>query len=420
MRILWFSSTSSLYDQGKHSYNGGGWIESLEELISKQDDIELAVSFFHNECFKKEKKGNTTYYPILKKSRRKSPLGTIINGFSGKIESEKRIIPSLLDVIEDFKPDIIQVFGTEGVFASIQNHTHIPVVIHLQGLIIPYLNAYFPPHQSYWSFIFSKFFFFKNVTGRGIYASYKRFKNQSIREHSHLTNAQYIMGRTNWDYSVSKIYCPNSVYYHIEEVLRPSFYNITQKDYKLNDTITIVSTLSDTIYKGIDAVLKSAKLLKEQTSINFKWQIVGLDMNSDLLKYFIKTLKVKPEDFNIHFVGKKNPEELISMLAEADLFVHPSYIDNSPNSVCEAQIIGLPVIACNVGGLATLIEHNVTGTLVPSNGVFEIVSTIIDYKKQPEKYFNIGRNARLFALERHNQENVVSSLKQSYLKIIYR
>ena len=48
-------------------------------------------------------------------------------------------------------------------------------------------------------------------------------------------------------------------------------------------------------------------------------------------------------------------------------FFHPSYIENSPNSVCEAQILGLPVIACNVGGLSTIISHNHSGILIPSN-----------------------------------------------------
>jgi glycosyltransferase involved in cell wall biosynthesis len=419
MKILWFTNTPSLYDQGKHSYHGGGWIESLEELVSKQNDVELAVSFFHTEGFQKEQRGNTTYYPILKKSGKKTPLKAIFYGLIGEIESENKIIPNLLKVIEDFEPDVIQVFGTEGVFASIQKYTNIPVVIHLQGLITPYLNTYFPPNQSHWSFIFSKNFIFKNLTGRGIFASFIRFQKQSEREKQHFFNTKNIMGRTHWDYLVSKIYSPDSQYFHVEEVLRSVFYNTIEKEYKLNDTITIVSTLSDTIYKGIDVVLKSAKLLKEQTNINFKWQIIGLDGESDLLNHFICTFKINPKEFNIEFIGKKNANELISVLLEADLFIHPSYIDNSPNSVCEAQIIGLPVIACDVGGLSTLIENNKTGILVPSNGLFEIVSTLTDYIKQPEKYFLIGKNAREFALKRHDKKNIIDDLIKSYLKIIH-
>ncbi len=64
MKILWFTDTPSLYKKNTKGYNGGGWIESLEQIIAQQKDIELAVSFFHSDdCFK-SKQGRSTYYPI--------------------------------------------------------------------------------------------------------------------------------------------------------------------------------------------------------------------------------------------------------------------------------------------------------------------------------------------------------------------
>ena len=52
------------------------------------------------------------------------------------------------------------------------------------------------------------------------------------------------------------------------------------------------------------------------------------------------------------------------MLA-SDLYVSASHIENSPNSVAEAQLIGMPCIATGVGGTATYIEHNISGIIVP-------------------------------------------------------
>lgn len=418
MRILWFTNTASKYDQGKHFYNGGGWIESLEELLNKQEGVELAVSFFHNDAKEKEKKGETTYYPIFTKSSKKAPIRRIINGLLGNLETEKVIIPKLLKVVDDFKPDLIQIFGTEGVFAMIQKHTNVPVVIHMQGLINPYLNTYFPQNHSVNSFFFSKYFFFKNLTGSGIYSSFLRFQNQAKREKEHFSVAKYLMGRTKWDQSISQIFAPNAYYFHIEEVLRPIFYNNIKTTYELKDTITIVSTLSATVYKGIDVVLKTANLLKEQTNIKFIWNVIGLREDESLLKYFSNELKINPNDVNIKFLGKKNPESLCSLLMESDLFIHPSYIDNSPNSVCEAQMLGIPVIACNVGGLSTIITHNETGFLIPANGVFELAHEILNYNQFPNHYFEIGVNARKKALMRHNKDKIVQDLIESYIKIV--
>ena len=56
MKVLWFTNTASKYDLGKHSYNGGGWIESLEELLNQEESVELAISFFHNEGKEKMKR----------------------------------------------------------------------------------------------------------------------------------------------------------------------------------------------------------------------------------------------------------------------------------------------------------------------------------------------------------------------------
>ena len=37
------------------------------------------------------------------------------------------------------------------------------------------------------------------------------------------------------------------------------------------------------------------------------------------------------------------PQQIVRELSEADLFIHPSIIDNSPNALCEAQLVGCPV-----------------------------------------------------------------------------
>ncbi|WP_281637495.1 glycosyltransferase family 4 protein [Flavobacterium marginilacus] len=417
MRILWFTNTPSLYDQGKHSYHGGGWIESLEELLQKDKSIELAVSFFHRADQHKLIKEETTYYPILRESGRKNLLNFIVNKRSGKLESEHIIIPKLLDVIDDFRPDVIHVFGTEEIFSSVQTYTKIPVVIHLQGLLNPYVNAYFPSGHNSLSFLFSPFFSLMNIIGLGNLSGYKRFKNQATREAVCLRRAKYVMGRTEWDKRVAKIYNPDISYFHVDEVLRSHFYNNKNERKTQRSKIIIVSTLSPTIYKGIDVILKTANLLKNETKIDFEWSIIGLNDDDKLLKYFISSTKIEPEKVNLKFIGKKTPDELKEILLQTSIFIHPSYIDNSPNSVCEAQIMGVPVIACNVGGISSLIDHKETGILVPSNGVFEIVSWVVQLSRDQELLNLLSQNGKFKAQLRHNQIKIIEELISVYKTI---
>ena len=74
MKVLWFTNTPSLYDQGQHHYHGGGWIEALEYIIGNDGEIDLGVAFFHRTGSTKVKRNNTTYFPINRPRARKNPF----------------------------------------------------------------------------------------------------------------------------------------------------------------------------------------------------------------------------------------------------------------------------------------------------------------------------------------------------------
>ena len=125
IRILWFSVTPSLFKAYSNSHNGGGWIASLERIVRQVSEIELGIAFnFEDENFVHEQNG-VNYYPISQ----------------GCLETYKKII-------DDFKPDLIQIFGSENDFGVICGKTKIPVVIHMQGCLPPYHNALFPVGMS--------------------------------------------------------------------------------------------------------------------------------------------------------------------------------------------------------------------------------------------------------------------------------
>ncbi len=418
MKILWFTNTASLYDQGKHFYHGCGWEESLELLIKDQVGIELAVSFFHLSDNEKVINNGTTYYPIIRKSGERNPFKKLVDNWKGKIEirdSQKDIEK----VISDFQPDLIQIFGTEGEFSQVQDYTHIPVIYHIQGLINPYLNTYLPVNQSKFSFHLNIDYLANTIRGNNPAFDYKRFGNQAIRESKVLQSAKYVMGRTHWDKMLAELYNPKVQYFHVDEILRPVFYNLSSfSKQHSGKPIKIISTLSPTIYKGIDVVLKTAKQLKALANFGFQWEIIGIEENAPLLKHFEKTEKIKHREVNISCSGRKSPEEMIELMKTADVFVHPSYIDNSPNSVCEAQMLGLPVIACNVGGVSTLVQHNENGFLVPSNGVFEILHFLNKLYVDENLKQTIGNNSRQTAIKRHNRENIVRDLLKVYSSIV--
>ena len=114
----------------------------------------------------------------------------------------------------------------------------------------------------------------------------------------------------------------------------------------------------------------------------------------------------------------KDEEGLCETLLLSDAYVHTSYIDNSPNSVCEAQMLGVPTIATNVGGTATLIHDNETGLLVPANDPYQLASLIIMLQSDEETCVRLSHNATQVALTRHDKTKIVNEILNTYSSII--
>lgn len=406
MRILWFSVTPSLFNPHSNGHNGGGWIASLEQIVRKNKNIELGVAFnFLDNGFKYENDG-VSYYPI--KTEKRSFFGKLF----GKSDNGNRSA-KYLQIIEDFKPDLIQIFGSENEFGAICQHTNIPIVIHMQGCIPPYHNALFPVGMKKSDFLFKK----------GLSLSYriiglrseKAFRKRAEMEIETIQSCRYFMGRTEWDKSLIDLFNPNATYFHCEEALRDSFINCNKRWENSDEKKKIIiSVISRPWYKGCDLILKTAALLKRFTDIDFEWKVYGIPE----MKFFESVYGIKAKDVNVHPMGTASKEELVDALCASSCYVHTSYIDNSPNSICEAQIMGVPVIATNVGGISTIVENGKDGMLFPANAPYTAASLIKRVTADKELSCRLSSNAIERAKDRHNPAKINNKLVEIYETII--
>ena len=314
------------------------------------------------------------------------------------------------------KPDIIHIHGTEDNFGLIQKFTEIPCVISIQGLLSPYFVKYF---EGIPKTIANKYESFRTkLIFTPISITYNYLKKRSLREQKILLKSKHIIGRTNWDKRISGLLAPNGHYYIGQEMLRPAFYNKQWDKSNLLDTINIVTVFGGALYKGLETIVQVAKLLLSTKSVDFRWQVIGITENQPVARIVKRWLKICYADLNIELVGSKNENELSELLVHADLYCQCSHIENSPNSLCEAMLIGMPIVASFAGGTDSMLENNKEGILVQTGDYYSFAGAIKYLISNPEKAYFYAENARKKALIRHDPHEKVPDLIKTYRSIL--
>lgn len=408
MKVLWFEiSPPSRFDFEKSPE--AGWQDALEGIVSSCPHIELGIAFEYSEEVDKKIINGVTYYPM-------TPHYTFLEKRKSKKTWEvncSKLIKLSLKVIDDFKPDIIHVFGSEWPFGQITKFTKVPVVIHFQGSIPPCNNAMYPPMYSK---LDERQYFGLNIRKQYKFTlGYKKAESRKLMEEDTLRNVQNYMGRTEWDKALIKLYNPTAKYFHCNEALRTSFVEckITWKPQN-HSNIKLFTIGCGAFWKGMDTVLRTAVLLKER-NINFEWYIAGKMIVKKIIEF---KEKKKFSDYNVKILGFIESEQVLEQLLSSDIYVHTSYIDNSPNSICEAQYIGVPIIATYVGGIPSLIDNNKEGLLIPANDPYTLASSIIELANDKERQISYSILGRERAMKRHNKDQILNDLLACYNELI--
>jgi glycosyltransferase involved in cell wall biosynthesis len=113
-------------------------------------------------------------------------------------------------------------------------------------------------------------------------------------------------------------------------------------------------------HKGVDLLLKAWGQLKD-TRPHFL-QLYGSNIGEDAYGCQLQTEINRLN--NVSWNGQFSGTQLWDILANLDILVVPSrWVENSPNSILEAQAVGVPIIGTNLGGIAELVQHERNGLL---------------------------------------------------------
>lgn len=417
MKVLWFASTPC-GAFGKDGVIQGGWMVSLENEIKKYNDVKLCVAFLHDEDISPFENGGVSYFPICIQEK-KSKIGRVLYRFTEDIEIENnKVLKKIAQVVSSYNPDIIHVHGTEGFLGLVYRlKLKIPVVYSIQGLLAPYLEKYYSGIPA--SFISSHESLFVKLRGLSSALECHKMKIKAKREIEYLKHAQYIIGRTFWDKNIPLFFNPQARYFIGDEILRSPFYHSEWNKTKFGDKLRIVSTISSgPSYKGFETLLQAASIMKKHADFDFEWNVIGYSDNEKWVSLSEKYKKTSCAEVNVKLLGRKTAEEMVEVLLASDVYCHVSHIENSPNSVCEAMLLGMPVVATNGGGTCSMLSHDNEGLLIQDGDPYVMAGAISDIVHHFDKAKTFGQNARMRAFERHNPERIGKALVETYNTIV--
>lgn len=147
--------------------------------------------------------------------------------------------------------------------------------------------------------------------------------------------------------------------------------------------------------KGLSFLLstlnKYSSEFKERTGMTLNLTVVGGPQESNSIQ----------DDLQVNYLGSQSSQGISSLMKNFDFLIVPSYSENLPNVISEAQLVGLPVIASSMAGIPELVQDSSSGFLfsLDEQSLMDAIIRAVDSEKLNE----IASRAREDALTRSDE-----------------
>lgn len=385
----------------------GGWLSSYRKAIKRLcPDIKLyVISPYHGNCSSKVEYEGDEFYVFPEQMK----------------GSELEHYFSLL--YREIAPDIVHLHGTEWPhFMSFVNACgNERTLVSIQGLASVCSCYYFAGvRTSAW---------LKNITLKdilkfdSIYQRFEKFKRRGESELELLKSVKFIAGRTSWDKANTLAINHELTYFHLDEALRASFY---ENRWTIG-TCKRHSIFLSQVYmplKGLHVFLEALHYVLRKfpdTEVFLCGEDYSLkpwyrrDGYWNIIRNIIDRYNLRG---HLHFLGSLDEMQMVEQFLSANVFVCPSSIENSSNSVCEAQLLGTPVVASYVGGMMDLVEDGKTGLLYRFEESPMLAGKICDIFENDRLAVSLSDNSVVVARRRHDRDAIARRMLEIYGEVM--
>lgn len=378
---------------------------------------------------------------------REQPEGTHFYGFIEDLNHPERYTPELekkfKEILADFQPDVVHIFGTEfpHTLAAVRAYGRPErTLLGIQGLCSVIADRYLDglPDR-----ICRRATFRDLVRQDSLKQQQEKFRERGKNEILAIEAAGNITGRTAFDRQETFEINPDAKYFEMNETLRKEFYEgqwqaeksithtifLTQGDYPIKGFHFMLEAMSRIIRRYPDARLYVAgnsltgeidrsTVTDDKAEITENSSRYPLFMRiSEYGRYLNELIHKYNLSDKISFLGKLTAGQMKEQYLRCSVYVCPSVIENSPNSLGEAMLLGVPCAAAATGGIPDMLTNGTDGLLFEKCNPQAIAEAVDELWKKPEKARKYGINAAKHAHITHDPDRNHDRLMEIYRTI---
>jgi glycosyltransferase involved in cell wall biosynthesis len=414
MRILWFTGVQLPAVIGE-DLNRAGWQEGLRRaLYHSYPEIKLAIASFGPDSYQPFTVENARYYNIYRQPASTQRWSRLVNNWKHNTFDVDEL-NRCYEVYDLVQPDLVFIFGTENPFGLLVSQFTVPAVISIQAVLNGLVKRIFSG-LSLWE-LSKELFSRETLVGNGIFHRWWVLKKYSQIEKTIYKQNQLFAGRTDWDRDWLSRLNSGARYFHIDRVLGEIYY---QAEWELQNSVDnrIFSLSSNAPFKGGITLVRAIAELKDQGNDTVRLRLAGVDKESNVGRHILDFVERYNLQNQITMLGRLHPSEIVQEMLQSRLFVLPSHMDNSPNSLAEAMLLGMPCIASDAGGIPSMLKDNVEGVLYPHQDIAALAEAIDIVLADSDLAAKLGNQARRTALIRHDPENIARDTYQMYQEVL--
>lgn len=408
MRVLWFLDSEPpqvRWRLGLGGLNEAAWHGGLADALARTRDVELVIACRASRPFAPFESEGVQYHEIGS-NHPHTGAERVVRRWEG-LRSPTVDLVRCRALVREVGPDVVHVHGTESALGLLAESSEAPVVVSVQGLLT--VCRIMDPRglDSHLLRSLSPALFLR---GSGYLFQRLELRSWAARERRILAAAPHVIGRTRFDADVVRVLSPGARYHHCDEVLRPEFWNHA---WRPDGAVPgrIFTTVRGYARKGIGTLLEAIALLRdaprrdpESFTAHPHLHVAGGFITAEGERAVRRAIHALRLEGAVTLLGTLDAPSLAGELERAAVFALPSHIDNSPNSLAEAMLVGVPCVASAVGGVPSLARDDAEALLVQDGDPFALAGALHRLLIDGDLAARLAETARQTARQRHEPE----------------